>query len=116
MESNMRTIPISWEEIDQVVSSLAERIPQDGNPEIIVGIQRGGLIPSVILSHYLNVRYFLSFNINRTVNDDVNAEKTTPALGRNIPFDEITHRDILLVDDIVGTGATINVVKNTLNL
>lgn len=115
MQLNIRTIPISWEEIDQVVFSLAEKVQQDGNPKIIVGIQRGGLIPGVLLSHYLNIRDLLSLNIIRTINDSTNAEKMTPTLGRNIPLDEITNKDVLLVDDIVGTGETIKVAQNTLS-
>ena len=109
------TITLSWEKIDQIVSILAKRVESDGKPEVIIGIQRGGLIPGVILSHCLKVRYFLSFNINRTAYNGVNAEKISPYLGPNISFDIVSDKDILLVDDIVGTGVTLRVVQDIIN-
>jgi len=108
-------ISLSWIEIDHIVSTLAEKVQSDGKPEIIIGLQRGGLIPGIILSHRLDVRCFISFNINRTIHDGINAEKTTPRLGPNISFKLVEAKDILVVDDVVGTGETLKIVKYMLN-
>lgn len=47
-------IKASWEEIDELVNSLAEKIRQSGvKPRFIYGIPRGGWIVAVMLSHKL---------------------------------------------------------------
>jgi len=110
-------ISLSWKEIDHIVSILAEKVQRDGNPEIIVGIQRGGLIPGVILSHSIGVRHFLPFNISRTTCDRVNAEKIAPRLGRSISsLKVVAAKDILIVDDVVGTGLTLRTVQHIMNM
>jgi len=47
---------ISWNEIDELVNSLAQQIAQSGiQIENIFGLQRGGLIPAVMVSHKLGI-------------------------------------------------------------
>jgi hypoxanthine phosphoribosyltransferase len=52
----MEKIYISWDEIENAVESLAHQIRTSSfKPSYIKGIQRGGLIPAVLLSHKLNI-------------------------------------------------------------
>lgn len=47
---------ISWNEIDKLVNSLTQQITQSGiQIENIFGLQRGGLIPAVMVSHKLGI-------------------------------------------------------------
>jgi hypothetical protein len=55
-------IYISWEEIEELVDELCERIQErlfytDDMYTSIHGLSRGGLIPAVMISHKLNIRY-----------------------------------------------------------
>jgi hypoxanthine phosphoribosyltransferase len=47
---------ITWDEIEELVDILAQQIAQSGiQIEYIFGLQRGGLIPAVMLSHKLGI-------------------------------------------------------------
>jgi len=47
---------VSWNEIDELVNSLTQQISQSGIQfENIFGLQRGGLIPAVMVSHKLGI-------------------------------------------------------------
>ena len=47
---------VSWDEIDELVNSLTQQITQSGiQIENIFGLQRGGLIPAVMVSHKLGI-------------------------------------------------------------
>lgn len=101
-----RIVSFSWGRVNKLTNALADRVRSDGVPEIIVAIQRGGLIPGIIISHRLAVREFLSFDIRHTGSDAVNAEKVSPRIALHIPFEALVRKDVLLVDDIAGTGET----------
>jgi uncharacterized protein len=47
---------VSWNEIDELVNSLTQQISQSEiEIENIFGLQRGGLIPAVMVSHKLGI-------------------------------------------------------------
>jgi len=69
----------SWEDIDEHMEMLSLDIMKSGvNFNKIYGIQRGGLIPAVMLSHILNT-----------------------------PISDIIDSHTLIVDDICDTGETL---------
>ena len=75
----MEKFYITWEEVEELVDLLAKQIAQSGYQiEYIFGLQRGGLIPAVLLSHKLG-----------------------------IPMtQELTRQNTLIVDDICDSGKT----------
>jgi len=106
----------SWEEIKSLLNLLSELISNDGKPDLIVGIQRGGLIPSIVLSHSLKIQNIDVLSIKRTENDCVNANKKKVELLTKLDstFDGIKGRDVLLIDDICGSGDTLRLAFNIL--
>jgi uncharacterized protein len=78
----------SWEWLDKTVMELGEQI-LSSNQEIkyVTGVPRGGLIPSVMLSHYMNKQY-------KSYSDAM--ELTTPE-----------RQKVLVIDDISDTGETL---------
>jgi len=65
-------ISLSWENITELVDKLCKRI-QEELPEIdsVHGLARGGLIPSVMISHKLNLPYVETIGKNTLVIDDI---------------------------------------------
>ena len=75
----MEKLYYNWEEVEELVDLLAQQITKSGYQiEYIFGLQRGGLIPAVLLSHKLD-----------------------------IPMtQDPTRQNILIVDDICDSGET----------
>lgn len=107
-------VSISWQEIVNFIVDSSKTISENGKPDIIVAIQRGGLIPGVILSHTLGVRNFIALDVRITTNDMIYSSKNEPILQHNPLIQEIEGKNILVVDDIVGSGSTYKIVGDYL--
>ena len=105
----------SW--IHEIIRSMNA----DGwKPDYIVGLTRGGLVPAVMLSHYLEVpMHTLKVSLR---DDDVGPESNLwmaedafgyqGTLQEDGSFDYADQaKNILIVDDINDTGATLNWIK-----
>lgn len=81
----MHKIYISWQDVEDAVTVIAHQIKTKGiKIEYIKGIQRGGLIPAVLLSHKLNI----------------------PMVSNGI-----LDSNMLIVDDICDSGQTLFDIK-----
>jgi len=65
-------IYLSWDDINILVEDLCQTIVSSGAQiKSITGIQRGGLIPAVMISHKLNIPYVSRINKDTLVVDDI---------------------------------------------
>lgn len=122
---------ISQHELNGYVAKICRNILISGwQPDYIVGITRGGLIPAVMISQYLDVPLQ---TLKVSLRDDIDCETNTwmaeDALGPNsrerliddandigMILDAASdlldqgalYKNILIVDDINDTGATLN--------
>jgi hypoxanthine phosphoribosyltransferase len=63
---------LSWDDINILVEDLANTIAASGAEiKSITGIQRGGLIPAVMISHKLHIPYVSRINKDTLVVDDI---------------------------------------------
>lgn len=63
---------ISWDDINILVEDLCTKISQSQTQiKSITGIERGGLIPAVMISHRLNIPYTDKINKDTLVVDDI---------------------------------------------
>ncbi len=98
---------LSWTDVTGMVELLARTLRRSPF-DMVIGVSRSGLIPAVMLSHVLNVREFGAVDIRRTESDAVRAIKRPPLVtGHGMNVDNLQSRRVLLVDDIVGEGATL---------
>lgn len=95
------TIPYDWEQIDNIVTDIADRIKRrQVKFDNILGLSRGGLIPGVMLSHKLNVNFVPIVWQTRdgTIQDKLTLSKYN---------DEAN----LIVDDLIDSGETFYQIK-----
>jgi len=111
-----KTINLDWSKIEKLCSKVISLIKKDKfNPEIIITIQRGGLIPATIISHTLKIRDVMVVNIKRTTSDKVNSNKIPAKILSPLDKNKVMNRRVLIVDDIIGSGETLNVLEKSIN-
>jgi len=91
---------ISWDEYNELVSSIASQIGQN-EPEAIVGLTRGGLVPAVQLSHMYNAKLYC---LNISLRDGKCSSESFD--WRRLE----KYNRILVVDDINDSGNTLEAV------
>ena len=106
-------------EFQGLVNSICRDIANsDWRPDYVVGITRGGLVPAVMISHFLDVRMeTLKVSLRDDGECESNCWMAEDAFGY-VPADQrgesgtetdpAYRKNILVVDDINDTGATIN--------
>jgi hypoxanthine phosphoribosyltransferase len=113
----MNKLPITYNELVRLVNKICREILiSNWRPDYIVGITRGGLIPAVMISQYLNVPMH---SLNVTLRDGNECESNLwmaeDAFGYAI-YDPMCsgngRKRILIVDDINDTGATLDWIIN----
>ena len=63
---------LSWTDIDDLVQILCKKITEElPNIDSVHGIARGGLIPAVLISHQLGLKYTGAIYPNTLVVDDI---------------------------------------------
>jgi len=98
---------VSWNEVLKFTKDFAMRVKRDKKKyDVILAISRGGLIPGVILSHYLNIVNFNVVRIKSNKSEEPFSGKIKPIIkGLNIRA--LKNKKILLIDDIAGSGQTL---------
>lgn len=104
-------IIVSWERLHSLVANLAQAVAADGPPDVVVGVVRGGMVPAVQICHALGLRDLRALDVTHTLSDGVNAAKSNTPTGRNEDsLGDLRGLDVLVVDDIAGSGDTLQAV------
>jgi xanthine phosphoribosyltransferase len=128
----MNKLVIKQQEFNGLVAKLCRDIANSGwRPDYIVGLTRGGLLPAVMISQYLEIpMHALSVSLRdsdtgpesnlwmaedalgpRTrerIVDDANDIAGILQAANSLLEEGSTYKNILIVDDINDTGATLN--------
>lgn len=104
-------IKLMWDDIERLTDELAVKIEASGfRPDYIIGITTGGLIPLYFLARKLrNNLKILTISANSYTKNSQGDLKIL-----YLPEIDLSDAKILLVDDIVGTGGTLEEISNVL--
>ena len=113
----MRQEVISWDEIENLIDHM---LPQfDHEFETMVLITRGGVIPGGLLAEALHISTILTAAVDFPAEFDLESQPKEKSRWLawpkflQFPADNLlADRKILIVDDVWGSGRTINAVKN----
>jgi hypoxanthine phosphoribosyltransferase len=96
---------LDWSYIGHLIEKLKEQI--DFEPDVVLGLSRGGLIPAIAMSHHFEVPLEIAFCSTYVNKEKVRKAKVLlPMLNR--------YNRILIVDDIFDTGDTLEEVEDKL--
>jgi len=112
MQRKQRFEVLSWDHVYELLIELAKKVNEsEFNPDVIVGISRGGLIPLRILSDLIDnpnlasIRVKFYLNINKTIREPVITQQiSAPVEGKTL----------LIVDDVADTGESLRLVYEKL--
>uniref|UniRef100_A0A7C3MK37 Phosphoribosyltransferase n=1 Tax=Dictyoglomus thermophilum TaxID=14 RepID=A0A7C3MK37_DICTH len=108
----MEYLAPSWEEIYNLCLDLADEINKNKfNPEVIVGIARGGWIPARILSDLLGNSYTANLKID--FYRGVGETKERPIITQTIST-IVEGKKVLIADDVADSGKSLKVAKEHL--
>ena len=110
MEGDFNCQLVSWEHINTLSRIVAKNMRMSGfQPDMIIGLARGGFVPSRNLADLLGVKDLVSIKVGHwgvTATKDGKAELKYP-----IKID-LTGKKILIVDDITDTGDSMILAKD----
>jgi hypoxanthine phosphoribosyltransferase len=113
----MKKIYHTWADVACQTQEILRQLHQDSwRPDYVVGLTRGGLVPANLISQYLDCRME---TLKVSLRDDTSAPESNLWMAEDAFGYEIHdpmcsgdgRKNILIVDDINDTGATLNYIK-----
>ncbi len=103
---------VSWDQIHRDARALAWRLdgkgPDNGAWKAVVGITRGGLVPAMIVARELDIRVVDTISVRSYSHQSQMAAVVTKSPQEVLMGDGT---GILIVDDLVDTGKTLELVR-----
>ncbi|MGV8986780.1 MAG: xanthine phosphoribosyltransferase [Cypionkella sp.] len=104
---------VSWDQIHRDARALAWRLdgkgPDDGAWRAVVGITRGGLVPAMIVARELDIRVVDTISVKSYSHQSQAPEAVVIKSPQGALMGDGT--GILIVDDLVDTGKTLELVR-----
>ena len=102
---------VSWPEYGNLAEALAEKVRSKGKQfDLVIGIARGGLPVAMVVSDHLGVKIdFINVKSYSGI-----GQRGTPRILSTVT-DAIKGKSVLLVDDLVDHGDTLETVKKYLD-
>lgn len=108
-QNNLKIEAPSWNQIHSFLMQLGEKIKESRfNPDIIVGVARGGWIPARIMSDMLENHKLA--NISAEFYVDIGKTKQQPVITQPISM-PVKNMKVLVVDDLADSGESLKLVK-----
>ena len=101
---------VSWKEIEEWTKGIRKMVVKNNyNPDIIIGIARGGLVPARMVADYLFKKDLLSI---KTEHWGLTATMNGKAVLKEKLNYDVTGKKVLIVDDITDTGESMKLSYN----
>lgn len=104
---------ISWDQIHRDSRALAWRLekqgPFNGEWSAVVAITRGGMVPAMIIARELDVRVVDTISVKSYDHQSQSAAKILKSPDNTLMKNG---KGILIIDDLVDSGRTLEIVKN----
>lgn len=113
-QTSQKSFPVTWDQFHRDSRALAWRLQGLGPFEAVIAIARGGLVPATIVARELNIRVVESVAVKSYDHQSQGDVKVLKAVSPDILARAKAGGKILIVDDLVDTGATARVVRDML--
>ncbi|MFD2468507.1 phosphoribosyltransferase [Amycolatopsis silviterrae] len=103
---------LTWELFGSASRELAQEVAADGFvPDLILSIARGGLFVAGALGYALDVKNLHVMNVEFYTGIDQRLD--LPVMLPPVPnVVDLTHKKVLVADDVADTGATLKLVRD----
>jgi uncharacterized protein len=101
---------LTWERFGEAARELARTVAESGyRPDVVLAVARGGLQPAGALAYALGVKNVFTMNVEFYTGVDRRLEMPV-MLPPMLDVVDITGLNVLVVDDVADTGATLKLV------
>src|SRR4029079_12298936 len=109
-EKWQKSFPVSWDQFHRDARALAWRLHGEGPFSAVVAITRGGLVPAAVVARELGIRVIETVCIASYDYEKQGELQVLKRVGEAIAGTD-GGRQVLIVDDLVDTGATARAVR-----
>ena len=113
MNPTQKSFPVSWDQFHRDSRALAWRLTGEGPFAAVVAITRGGLVPAAIVARELNIRTVECVAVKSYDHQNQGSIRVLKPISQSV-LDLLGKEKVLIVDDLVDTGATARVVRDML--
>ena len=113
MSEMNKSFPVTWDQFHRDSRALAWRLTGEGPFAAVVAITRGGLVPAAIVARELNIRVVESVSVKSYDHQDQGEIKVLKPISQTV-LDLAKDGKVLIIDDLVDTGATARAVRDML--
>ena len=111
---NQKSFHVSWDQFHRDSRALAWRLTGLGTFDAVVAIARGGLVPATIVARELNIRVVETVAVKSYDHQSKGEVRVLKPISQQILDLAKNGGKVLIVDDLVDTGATARAVRDML--